>query len=349
MRDSRLYAYVVYLMWSEISAGGGFMGQKDMAEKIMEDYPDVFADIVNVLLFDGKQVISEGDLKETGMRSQFKADTGRIHEQERDVGKYWVRDGVIQAMIGLENQSQPDGVMPMRIIGYDGASYKSQLSGKEGHQRYPVVTLVLYFGEKRWSGNRRSLWELFAEENNPAHKDGKPTHREISHFAEDYHMRLFEIAYLSERQLKMFRSDFGPLAEYMVRKRKNEPFRIPQNRQIRHVDAFLKMLSVFADEKYVEECAKSLIERSRKGERIMGCDISAAWADLGRKEGLTAGRREGLLTGRREGLLTGRQEGQEEMSRLITAMVADGRIEELERSAKDSEFREKMLREYHLI
>lgn len=37
MRDSRLYAYVVYLMWSEISAGGGFMGQKDMAEKIMED------------------------------------------------------------------------------------------------------------------------------------------------------------------------------------------------------------------------------------------------------------------------------------------------------------------------
>jgi len=265
------------------------------------------------------------------------------------VGKYWVRDGAIQAMIGLENQSQPDGVMPMRIIGYDGASYRSQLSGKEGHQRYPVVTLVLYFGEKRWNGNRRSLWELFAEENNPAHKDGKPTHREISHFAEDYHMRLFEIAYLSERQLKMFRSDFGLLAEYMVRKRKNEPFRIPQNRPIRHVDAFLKMLSVFADEKYVEECAKSLIERSRKGERIMGCDISAAWADLGRKEGLTAGRREGLLTGRREGLLTGRQEGQEEMSRLITAMVADGRIEELERSAKDSEFREKMLREYHLI
>lgn len=34
------------------------MGQKDMVEKIMEDYPDVFADIVNVLLFDGKQVVT---------------------------------------------------------------------------------------------------------------------------------------------------------------------------------------------------------------------------------------------------------------------------------------------------
>lgn len=61
------------------------------------------------------------------------------------------------------------------------------------------------------------------------------------------------------------------------------------------------------------------------------------------------GRKEGLVTGRREGLVTGRQEGQEEMSRLISAMVADGQFEELEQSAKNREFREKMLREYHLI
>ena len=37
------------------------------------------------------------------------------------------------------------------------------------------------------------------------------------------------------------------------------------------------------------------------------------------------------------------------MSRLISAMVADGQFEELEQSAKNREFREKMLREYHLI
>ena len=33
------------------------MGQKDVTEKLLEDYNDVFADILNVLLFDGKQVI----------------------------------------------------------------------------------------------------------------------------------------------------------------------------------------------------------------------------------------------------------------------------------------------------
>jgi len=33
------------------------MGQKDIAEKILEDYNDVFADIINGLLFDGVQEI----------------------------------------------------------------------------------------------------------------------------------------------------------------------------------------------------------------------------------------------------------------------------------------------------
>ena len=33
------------------------MAEKDVAEKILESYNDVFSDIVNVLLFDGKEVV----------------------------------------------------------------------------------------------------------------------------------------------------------------------------------------------------------------------------------------------------------------------------------------------------
>ena len=32
-----------------------YMGEKDITEKLLEDYPDVFADIFNVLVFDGKK------------------------------------------------------------------------------------------------------------------------------------------------------------------------------------------------------------------------------------------------------------------------------------------------------
>ena len=38
------------------------MAEKDVVEKILESYNDVFSDIVNVLLFQGKQVLSGDEL-----------------------------------------------------------------------------------------------------------------------------------------------------------------------------------------------------------------------------------------------------------------------------------------------
>ena len=40
--------------------------------------------------------------------------------------------------------------MPRRIIGYDGASYRSQLLGEKPYDIFPVITLVLYYGTTRW-------------------------------------------------------------------------------------------------------------------------------------------------------------------------------------------------------
>ena len=54
--------------------------------------------------------------------------------------------------IGIENQTDIDYDEPKRVIGYDGAVYRSQILKKENKDNYPVATLVLYFGEKRWTG-----------------------------------------------------------------------------------------------------------------------------------------------------------------------------------------------------
>ena len=54
------------------------MGQKDLSEKILEDYNDVFADIVNVLVFDGKEVIQAQTLSESLVHSQYKADDREV-------------------------------------------------------------------------------------------------------------------------------------------------------------------------------------------------------------------------------------------------------------------------------
>ena len=83
------------------------MGQKDITEKLLEDYNDVFADIVNVLVFGGKQRIKEEDLFESRVRSQYKVGK-KLHEEERDAAKYWRKNGVEIALCGLENQTNSE-------------------------------------------------------------------------------------------------------------------------------------------------------------------------------------------------------------------------------------------------
>ena len=69
------------------------MGEKDFTEKILEAYNDVFADILNVLLFGGKRVISPDDLEDQTPNSFYKAD-GKIRELERDVVKRWKKNNI---------------------------------------------------------------------------------------------------------------------------------------------------------------------------------------------------------------------------------------------------------------
>lgn len=117
------------------------MAEKDTAEKILEAYNEVFADIVNVLLFSGKEVIKPEELEEQAPRVAYKAD-GKLREIERDVVKRWTKQNIHIACLGLENQKKVDRDMPIRVIGYDGAEYRWQLTQKPTERR-PVETLLI--------------------------------------------------------------------------------------------------------------------------------------------------------------------------------------------------------------
>ena len=206
------------------------MAEKDITEKMLADYNDVFADIVNVLLFNGEGTINEDDLEPTQVKSMYKAD-GQIHEQERDILKKYRGKNIQLAMIGLENQTSPEKYMPLRVLSYDGATYRSQLLANKKNEIIPTVTLVLYFGDRPWNYGK-SLYEVMdiADEWKP--------------FVSDYHMNLFEIAFLSEEQVSMFKSDFRVVADYFVQMRTNGKYK-PSAQVIRHVDEVLKLLEVF--------------------------------------------------------------------------------------------------------
>lgn len=132
------------------------MAEKDITEKNLEALNDVFADIVNVLLFKGEQVINEKDLEADTTKSMFKAD-GKIHEQERDVSKFWKNGEIRISILGIENQTTQDSDMPLRVISYDGASYKQQLLDKKQKKRYPVATLVFILELKK-NGSKQNIF-----------------------------------------------------------------------------------------------------------------------------------------------------------------------------------------------
>ena len=217
------------------------MAGKDISEKILADYNDVFADIVNVLLFNGEPRIAPDKLRNAGNRSQYKAD-GKLHEQERDVTKYFTDSNVTISLLGIENQSRPERFMPLRVIGYDGASYRTQLLNKEVTNIFPVVTMILYFGRTHWNYSRH-LTELI-----DLPDDFKP-------FVSDYEMKnLFEISFLKPEQVLLFRSDFRYVADYFVQTRLHGDY-IPAPGELDHVDAVLKLLSVLTGDHRFEDTA----------------------------------------------------------------------------------------------
>ena len=83
------------------------MAEKDITEKILLSYSDVFADITNGLLFAGEPLIQPEDLVDQAPRAIYKAD-GKTREVERDVAKRWLKNDIRIACIGFENQDQPD-------------------------------------------------------------------------------------------------------------------------------------------------------------------------------------------------------------------------------------------------
>ena len=249
------------------------MGEKDIVERHLEEYNDVFADMVNGLLFGGERVIAPEDLQDAPGRSLYKAG-GKIREQERDIAKLWKKEGVVFSLFGLENQTTVDSRMPLRAIGYDGAAYRAQL---EAPHHYPVVTLVLYFGEALWTAPKTLLEVLDVPEG-------------LRPFVNDYRLNLFDIPRMSDEEIAGFRGDFRIVADYFAQvwRRKNYE---PSRQVIEHVDAVLKLMQVLTNDERFERAQNDIGKEGKKMATMMS--VLDTVEERGIHKGLTQGRVEG--------------------------------------------------------
>lgn len=295
--------------------------KKDIAEKMLLDHADVFADIFNVLVFDGEQVIHPENLVTDGSVSQLKIGKD-IHMQERDVAKIWTDGHVRLSLLGLENQTAQDKDMVLRIMGYDGAAYKAQVVQhksadslrKKGQTdgdakrlpSYPVVSLVLYFGNRRWSKATSLLDSMEVD-----------IHPKLRSFISDYHINVVDVAWLDDDTVAKFQSDFRIVADYFVQTRKNKDY-VPSQKTIDHVEEILSFLqAVLNDHRFTEVLEDiNFQEDIKKGEMTM-CKVLDKVEARGKAAGIAEGEAKGEAKGKAEGIAIGHENG---IKAMVTAL-----------------------------
>ena len=254
-------------------------------------------------------------MEDQAPRTYYKAD-GRLHEIERDVAKRWKNGNIRVACIGFENQTASDPDMPLRVIGYDGAEYRAQLLGdNDTGSRYPVVTLVLYFGhEKPWSG------PLSLKERLNVPKEFEP-------YVNDYKINLFQIAYLTREQVELFQSDFKVVADYFVQKRENGDY-VPSSQDLTHVQETLQLLSIMTNDHRFEDAYNTSTDDRKGGPRNM-CDV----LDKVENRGIE------------KGIVKGESRGENKMALLVKTLLDQNRIDDVKRASEDEKSRAELMKE----
>ena len=137
-----------------------------------------FADFFNAVLFDGEQVIKPDELEDMDTEEssvlehkEYAESIGASRDNVKIRKKSTTYD-VELLILGIEGQESIHYAMPMRVMGYDYGTYKKQYDDnaakyknekgisrdeylsrmKKTDKFVPVITVVIYYGEKPWDG-----------------------------------------------------------------------------------------------------------------------------------------------------------------------------------------------------
>ncbi len=260
-----------------------------------------FADFFNAVLFNGKQLIDPDKLSDADTESGFIIENKNYASSvsaARDNIKVWKRFGISLALLGMENQDSVHYGMPVRIMGYDYSAYKKQcdaiaaknkkqgvkisgeyLSGiKKTDRIYPVITVVVYYGQEPWDGPV-SLYGMF----------GMP--EELKSFINDYKITLVEAR---NGNMKFHSKDnkdfFNIMGKILNCKRVTKSVK---NEIIKYCNDNSVEVPVI---KAVARAAKANIDYSvlETGDDVM-CVLFDEIEKKGIKEGIKEGRKEGIM------------------------------------------------------
>ena len=197
---------------------------KDLSEKNLVANAEVFADISNVNLYDGRCVIKPEDLELLPQEMIYKDSEGKTAKVMADVRMRWRKNGSVIALIQVENQSQINNIMPIRDLGYIFNNYNEQIkeiikkNEQEGKQFYarelgdddrlqPVITFVLYYGREEWKRPLSILDMLDLDEEEK---------QELEPFLLNHKIHLISLSSLDENEVEKYKSDFWHVIKFLT-------------------------------------------------------------------------------------------------------------------------------------
>lgn len=286
--------------------------KKDVTEKRLEEWDDVFADIFNHLILNGNEILKEDELHSRTTMAYTRQLDGSVRGGMRDIWKACGLKGQFRLICGIENQSEIDYSMPERIMGYEYADYEAQIkklmdeNKKKGHiagskrifpkQRLnPVITGVLYYGRKNWKNPVR-LHDMIQ------FPDG--LEEILKPYVADYPINLVQVARLTKEERESLTSDFRIVAEYLASWNdvKTWEMFVRNAKEIRHTEELLDTLwSISGDERFEMLCKKIRAKEFRK-EKWNMCEILDYVEGKGIKKGMRRGVRKGIHRGIQTGI-----------------------------------------------
>ncbi len=276
----------------------------DIAEKRLLELDDVFADVINFVLYGGKDVIKADELISRPGSSKYHAATGEMHENMRDVCKEWKKGDVSFCIFGLENQSAICRIMPVRVMGYDYAAYNEQIRelkkknqadeieipfGEEllsKQKLKPVITIVLYFGMDDWDGPL-SLHDML------------DIPKGYLKYLSDYKINLIKVAFLEPEDISLFRSDFRILADITRCNRLHTNAGLRYNKEeIRHAKELYDALRALVNKTMFRSVDAWFMEhyQGQGGNGMTTYSIFEEEHEKGKAEGITEGMAKQLLS-----------------------------------------------------
>lgn len=262
------------------------MGKVDIATKQYMSHRDVIADVFNFYIYDGRQVIKPEKLQ--------KIDTAEValpYGNDAEIAVQKLRDNIMlwtmamddkaaYAVLGIENQDKIHYAMAVKNMLYDALQYAKQveeakrsyrnglnkkriklnseefLSGlKKADRLMPVITLVVYFGDKDWDG-AKSIHEMLSVDDD-----------ELLSYVPNYKINLIEPEKISDEDYDKFKTDVGSVLQFIKHQSDEDGSWIKGKTRFKHVEKeAVELINLITGSKITGEEKEEVVDMCRAWE-----------------------------------------------------------------------------------